>query len=178
MEFIDCLNMRKTIRKFKNIEVKIEDIYKIIDSAILAPSAKNRQPWRFCILDNIQKQTIVNMMYKWDTENRHERTSMKGSADQISMANRGILIYRENFKNPYYDMADYLSIGAAIENMSLECADLNLGSCWICDVTYIDEEINKYLNLEKLELISMLAIGYPNGIPERRGRFKREDVIL
>lgn len=178
MEFNDCLNMRKTIRKFENMNVKIEEIHKIIDSALIAPSAKNRQPWRFYILDHIQKQTILNMMYKWDKENKNEKTSVKGSADQINMADKGILIYRENVKNPDYDIADYLSIGAAIENMSLQCVNLGLGSCWVCDVTYIETEINEYLNLPNLELISMLAIGYSAEMPERRKRLKREDVIL
>ena len=68
MELDKAISSRKTIRKFKNQTVPNEYLYEIIQSAMLAPSAKNRQPWRFYILDDKQKDDITNMMYQWDEE--------------------------------------------------------------------------------------------------------------
>lgn len=181
MELEDVINMRRTIRKFKDREVSLEDINKIIDSALLAPSPKNRQPWKFFIINDEQKSNIVKMMYEWDKNNRHGKTSVKGSTNQISQSNRCIIIYRDKpEKNIHYDRnkTDILAIGAAIENMSLKCTDLGLGSCWVCDTLYIQDEINQYLRVEDMEQISLLAIGYPEEIPERRKRFSRENLII
>ena len=66
MELDKAISSRKTIRKFQNKSIPDNYLYEIIQSAMLAPSAKNRQPWRFYILDDKQKEDITNMMYQWN----------------------------------------------------------------------------------------------------------------
>lgn len=182
MEFDKVINSRKTIRKYIKKNISDSDIESILQSAMLAPSAKNRQPWRFYILDNTQKDKITSMMYKWDKTHRDLKTSVKGSANQMLEANKAIIIYSPIYhsrdKKAYFKKPDYLSLGAAIENMSLQCCNLGLGSCWLCDTLYIENEINELLNIKDFEQISTLLIGYPKEIPERRERFKLKDLIL
>ena len=62
--------------------------------------------------------------------------------------------------------------------MALKCCDLGLGSSWLCDTLYIEEEMNDYLKIENLEQISTLLIGHPEEIPERRQRLSMEEMIL
>ena len=176
MELDKAISSRKTIRKFKKQNVPNEYLYKIIQSAMLAPSAKNRQPWRFYILDDKQKEDVTNMMYQWGDEYKHIHTSIKGSANQMKTANKVIMIFTPNYhsknKKTYYKKPDYLSLGAAIEHMNLKCFDLGLGCTWICD------KINEYLKLDDLEQVSTLIIGYPEEIPERRERFSMDKLLL
>ena len=182
MELDKAISSRKTIRKFKKQNVPNEYLYEIIQSAMLAPSAKNRQPWRFYILDDNQKNDITNMMYDWANENKDIHTSIKGSANQMKTANKAIIIYTPNYhsknKKTYYKKPDYLSLGAAIENMNLKCFDLGLGCTWLCDTLYIENEINNYLKIDNLEQVSTLIIGYPEEIPERRERFSIDKLLL
>lgn len=182
MEFNEVIYGRKTIRKYSSKEVSNELIIDIIKAAQMAPSAKNRQPWRFYILNEQQKNHICDLMYQWDKSNRHERTSVKGSANQMKAAQKVIIIYspiyKSKNKNIYYKKADYLSLGAAIENMSLKCVELGLGSCWCADTLYLDDEIDQYLNIENHEQISALLIGYPESIPETPKRFDINDLII
>lgn len=182
MELDKAISSRKTIRKFQNKNVPDNYLYEIIQSAMLAPSAKNRQPWRFYILDNNQKNDITNMMYDWASENKDIHTSIKGSANQMKTANKAIIIYTPNYhsknKKTYYKKPDYLSLGAAIENMNLKCFDLGLGCTWLCDTLYIENEINNYLKIDDLEQVSTLIIGYPEEIPGRRERFPIEKLLL
>ena len=49
MELIETINDRRSIRKYKDIDVPNEIIENLINSARLAQSAKNRQPWKFMI---------------------------------------------------------------------------------------------------------------------------------
>ena len=182
MELDEAILSRKTIRKFQNKNVPDNYLYKIIQSAMLAPSAKNRQPWRFYILEDNQKDDITNMMYDWANENKDIHTSIKGSANQMKTANKAIIIYTPNYhsknKKTYYKKPDYLSLGAAIENMNLKCFDLGLGCTWLCDTLYIENEINNYLKIDNLEQVSTLIIGYPEEIPERRERFSIDKLLL
>ena len=182
MELDEAILSRKTIRKFQNKNVPDNYLYEIIQSAMLAPSAKNRQPWRFYILDDNQKNDITNMMYDWASENKDIHTSIKGSANQMKTANKAIIIYTPNYhsknKKTYYKKPDYLSLGAAIENMNLKCFDLGLGCTWLCDTLYIENEINNYLKIDDLEQVSTLIIGYPEEIPERRERFPIDKLLL
>lgn len=182
MQFDEVINNRKTIRKYLTKEVSEELLLKIINSARLAPSAKNRQPWRFYILSNIQKKHIINLMYEWEQNNPNEKSSIKGSARQMEQANKVIIIYSPKYKSKnkklYYKKPDYLSLGAAIENMSLKCTDLGLGSCWCCDVLYIEDEINSYLNINNYEQVSALMIGYPEVIPKSAPRIDLDELIL
>lgn len=182
MELDKAISSRKTIRKFQNKNVPDNYLYEIIQSAMLAPSAKNRQPWRFYILDDNQKNDIINMMYDWASENKDIHTSIKGSANQMKTANKAIIIYTPNYhsknKKTYYKKPDYLSLGAAIENMNLKCFDLGLGCTWLCDTLYIENEINNYLKIDDLEQVSTLIIGYPEEVPERSERFPIDKLLL
>ena len=182
MELDKAISSRKTIRKFKNQNVPNEYLYEIIQSAMLAPSAKNRQPWRFYILDDKQKEDITNMMYQWGEEYKDIHTSIKGSANQMKTANKAIMVFTPNYhstnKKIHYKKPDYLSLGAAIEHMNLKCFDLGLGCTWICDTLYVADEINEYLKLDDLEQVSTLIIGYPEEIPGRRERFPMDKLLL
>ena len=122
------------------------------------------------------------MMYDWASENKDIHTSIKGSANQMKTANKAIIIYTPNYhsknKKTYYKKPDYLSLGAAIENMNLKCFDLGLGCTWLCDTLYIENEINNYLKIDDLEQVSTLIIGYPEEVPERSERFPIDKLLL
>ena len=165
MELKETIKNRRSIRKYKNTEISKEIIDDLIDCARLAPSAKNRQPWKFYILNDKQKDDIMNMLFEWDKQNLKERTSVKGSAEQIRTANKMIMIYSDGYKskskNENYKKPDYISLGCAIENMSLQAVNLGLGSCILCDTLYIENEIDKYLGIKDFEQICGFIIGNP-----------------
>ncbi|WP_292193699.1 nitroreductase family protein [Butyrivibrio sp.] len=53
---MNAINERRSIRKYKQDTVSNEDIKKIIESGILAPSAKNRQPWKYIVFSGQPKR--------------------------------------------------------------------------------------------------------------------------
>lgn len=107
----------------------------------------------------------MNMLFEWDRLNLKEKTSVKGSAEQIRTANKMIMIYTDSYKskskNENYKKPDYISLGCAIENMSLQAVNLGLGSCILCDTLYIEDQINEYLKIDNFEQICGFIIGYP-----------------
>lgn len=178
MEFEQVIKNRRSARTFTNKVISNAELEKILQSACLAPSAKNRQPWKFYVLDELQKEHIATLLFQWEKSNPHERTSVKGTAEQIKNANKMLIIYSDNyhskFKKEYYKKPDYLSIGCALQNMSLEAVNLGLGSCILCDTLYIEKEINEYLDIKNLEQICGFIIGKPiyDSPPRQKKNFK------
>ena len=58
MELNDAIKNRRSIRKYKNIDIPNNIIEDLIASARLAPSAKNRQPWEFMIVKGKTKNSV------------------------------------------------------------------------------------------------------------------------
>ena len=50
METREAISRRRSIRKVKDAPVPREMIERVLSAVVLAPSAKNRQPWRFVVL--------------------------------------------------------------------------------------------------------------------------------
>ena len=114
MDFDKIINNRRSARLFTDKDVSNEQIDKILQSASIAPSARNRQPWKFFVLNDEQKNHIMDMLFEWDRFNPKERTSIKGTAEQIKTANKMIMIYSDSYKskakNENYKKPDYISV--------------------------------------------------------------------
>ena len=182
MEFEEVINKRITTLRYKKQKIKDNDIEKIIDSAIIAPSAKNRQPWRFYILNEEERNKIADMMDDWEGKTKENElgivTTIHRSANVIRSASDVILVYKYGQKVIYKETVDILSIGAAIQNMILTATSLGIDSTWVADVRFIPCEINKYLKIENMELMSGIALGYRAKEPKRKGRYKKEYLLL
>ena len=66
MDNLEFIYKRKSIRKFKEGEIPREDILKLLDAAIQAPSPKNQQTWHFVVLQN---RDIINKIADIVTKN-------------------------------------------------------------------------------------------------------------
>ncbi len=165
MDFNEVINNRRSARLFTDENISNKQIEKILESGCVAPSARNRQPWKFYILNDEQKNHIMDMLFEWDKFNSKKRFSVKGTAEQIKTANKMIMIYSDSYKskakNKNYKKPDYISLGCAIENMSLQAINLGLGSCILCDTLYIENEIDEYLGINDFEQICGFIIGSP-----------------
>ena len=150
MDTIKAIEDRRSIRKYKDIDVDKEIILDILNAGRLAPSAKNRQP--------------DGRLY-----------SVSFTANVIKEAPVLILILKS--KDDEWDRYDALSVGAAIENMCLRSTELNLGTLWIGDTDFVENEILDMTKHNDMELVSSLVIGYPNQEPKMRPRKDLEEIV-
>ena len=56
---MDAINSRRSIRRFSDREIPHDIICKIIESGIKAPSSKNRQPWKFMVIQGQAKEEML-----------------------------------------------------------------------------------------------------------------------
>lgn len=186
MKTSECIRKRRSTRSFDNIKVSKKSVLDILYYANMAPSAKNRQPWRFLIVNDKDKKFIVNTMLDWNKNNKnfvykdeHNKiinNSIKKSAEIINQSPVLILVFKE--QNEMWERSDTLSIGAAIENALLRATDLGFGSLWIADVMQVYDQIMDHFNFKSMELVSAISIGKiktPNKIPNK---LKLKDVLL
>lgn len=183
MELKRVIKNRRSIRKYKCEEVPNELIEDLIECARLAPSAKNRQPWEFLIVKNDAKNEIADIMLDKEKGRNiilekkllNANSSVKATAKIIKEAPILILVFKQYNEN--WTTGDTLSIGGAIEHICLRATDLGLGSLWIRDTVYSQKEIAKLVDYENMELISAIAVGYPDEEPKQRPRKKLDEIL-
>ena len=182
MDFETVLKNRITNLQYIDKKIKKEDLDIILESAIIAPSSKNRQPWRFYILNQEERNRIADMMDSWEKGPKENEfgivTTIHRSADIIRKVSDFILVYKQGEKKVYKETVDILSIGAAMENMILTATSLNIDSTWIADVRFVENQINQFLKIENLDLMSGIALGYRKNEPKKKKRYAKEYLIL
>ena len=186
METKVAINKRRSIRKYKDISVDENVVLDILNCGRLAPSAKNRQPWRFVAISDktfIHKiaDTIIKNFSEEDEliskQLLNANPSVISTANIIKKAPILILIYKEI--HSYWEISDSLSIGACIQNMCLRACELKLGTLWIRDTFYSNNEILKLAGIDsdKFELSSALLIGVADEEPSARDRKPLSEIV-
>lgn len=177
MELVDCINNRRSIRHFYDVDPPITTVLDLIESAKLAPSAKNRQPWLFKIVRGEQKDHIAKLMRERFTYPKNNfNSSVNETSIVIEEAPILILVCRKYSED--WNVSDLLSIGAAIEHILLTAENERLGSLWIRDTYIAERDIMEYIGHEDLQLVSSVVIGYPKESPFQRPRKNLKDIIL
>lgn len=175
MTLDDILKKRISVRRFKNKNICIDAIKKIINAGRLSPSAKNRQPYLYVLVNNQQKNYITQEMRKIDAK---IEPTIQFTANIIDSADKLILVFcnnsTENLKS------DLLSLGASIENCILKATELGVDSLWCRDVVPIKDTIYNLLNIDNNNYIleSALCFGYRAIQPYRKKKKKLEEILI
>lgn len=184
---IHAVTARRSIRKYRSDEVPLPYIEEILKAGTLAPSSKNRQPWRFTVVQGKAKKEMLSAMERGLNRERknpllpgsvkllkgaeYTLSIMKQAPVIIFVANRNGTDIRKDLdtEERIYEICNAQSIGAAIENMTLTATELGLGSLWICDTYFAYEELTEWLGTEGA-LYAALAVGYADESPAPRPR--------
>lgn len=163
----DIIKSRRSVRRYKPVPVPPQNIVAVLDAGRQAPSAKNRQPWRFEVLTRGQCAEISQAMSDWYKENRSKRGTENFTAKIISSAPTVIAV----FSSCKASASDYISVGACLENMSLKATELGLGSLIVCDTQSVADVIARVFRV-KSELIALFVLGYPDEpfVPKQKMR--------
>jgi F420 biosynthesis protein FbiB-like protein len=193
----DFLRTRRSIRRFKTDPVPDPVIQDILATATYAPSAHNRQPWRFVVMSSssVKGQLADAMAVDFERDLRRDglsaekiRAQVKRSRERIISAPVGILLCldmsdMDSYPDEKRKRAEYMmaaqSVAAAGLQLLLAAHAEGLGGVWACWPLFAQETIKKTLNLtEAWEPQGMFFVGYPDLIPTIRDRRRVEDVSL
>ena len=156
---IETILSRRSIREFTQANVPREDITTILNAGRWAPSGLNNQPWKFIVIQ--QKETMEKMAV------------CTHYSKIVSNAPLLIAVYLDR-DTMYNRTKDLQAVGAAIQNMLLACCELGLGAVWLGEILNNKDKVNLIISCpESLELMAVLAIGYPG---EKNARSSRKDI--
>jgi nitroreductase len=177
MSFDDIITKRRSIRRFKEKQLSREVIEAILIAGNKAPSAKNAQHWSFHVFHKQAKKDFANYCLE-------EFEKIANDPDVHPYAHYSFKIMKKApvlivvfclHKMPHPSRPDIQSIGAAIQNMLLKAQSLDVGSLWICDILYIEEAVQKYLQT-KDQLIAVVAFGYAVESPKKPNKKPYEQL--
>lgn len=186
---------RRSIRKYRQNEVPVEMIQQIIQAGRLAPSGKNKQPWKFLVYTAQAKREILIKMEEGIQRELNGNCILPNSGYGLPDAQNTLRIMREApvlivVMNPYgkspfenitvdervTEIVDSLSIGAAIQNMLLEAERLGMGTLWIANTCFAYPELVECIK-EPGQLMGAVALGYADELPLPRPRKALDDIV-
>lgn len=168
METYEAIKTRRTVRKFKDVEVPWENVVKILEAGKSAPSSGNIQNWKFIVIR--------------EPEAKKELAEMCGNQHWMARAPVLIAIVADvdKAKRFYGIRGDRLysiqNCAAAATSMLIMANDLGLGGSWI---GYMDEEkVSSALTLtSNMRPQAILAFGYPDEQPPCPPKYTLEAVM-
>jgi F420 biosynthesis protein FbiB-like protein len=176
------LRTRRSIRRFKPDPIPDSVVERILATAAFAPSAHNRQPWRFVVLKDASTKTRLGetltskMRMDMQVEGANEADIEKRVTSSIRRINDAplvILLCRDvtdvRANTPEEAVMGIQSSAAAGFQLMLAAHAEGLGSNWICWPLYAQEATRTVLNLpETWEPQSMYFLGYPDETPKAK----------
>ncbi len=142
MKVNDAILRRRSVRKFTNDPIPMENLIKIVEAARWAPTATNRQKTRFFVINDEEllkkiADTAKIIFYK-----------QKHAAQSKAM----IIVC--------LDSTSWVEeTGAQIQNILITAYSLGIGTCWIG--AFNREEVRKILKIPyNYKLIALILLGY------------------
>ena len=164
MDLLPEIMNRVTVRSFRNEPVSEEVLTAVLEAGRLAPSAKNRQPWRFVVIkDAAVKENIQNYAYG------DERFVQAPVVIAACTTNIG-------YTMPNGEASYPIDLTFAVSNMMLQAEHSGLGTSVI--TTFQQNEVKNLLTIPySMKIIMFLLIGKAEKPVDRESRLDLDRVI-
>ena len=196
----EAIEKRRSIRKYKPDSIPDEHIRELLNSARLAPSGCNAQPWRFKIVKEADvKAKLAEAAYDQsfiaqapvvivccaDIQGYLDGT-ISGAQDLGKIGaieDRIVTILQGKAENLKIIDRNELgpriaaNVAIAIEHIVLRALDFGLGSCW---VRLFDEHKVKELFRwnDNIYVVALISVGYPAELPKARKRLELNEILI
>jgi len=167
-EITDIIKDRRTIypEQFSERKVHREQLEKIINNAIWAPTHGNTQPWRFKVFTDSARERLSDFLSKWYIDNTSEEnfntskfTKLRERPLMTSAVIAVCMSRQEEERIP--EIEEIEAVACAIQNMHLTCTAYGLGAFWSSPKAIYTKEMNEFLGLEdKDKCLALFYIGY------------------
>jgi len=182
----EAIEKRRSIRKFKSKPIPQELINNLLEGAQLAPSAGNRQPWRFQVVTD---SDLKKRIFEEATFNQRQVLEAPGvivcGSELLTfvkghpLAPQGSEYYGAESEN-WDDIKAFIpdaqmNTAIAMEHIVLMATALDLGTCWIQSIRF--GQLAKILGWPRHVVAhAILAVGYPDESPASMPRLSLEEI--
>jgi F420 biosynthesis protein FbiB-like protein len=188
---------RRSIRRFDGSAIPPETLQRVLGAATRAPSAHNRQPWRFVIITALEdKYSLANALGE---ELREDRLADGDDPGQIEkdvaqsieritdapvvvitcLSMEAMDVYPDGRRKTAEYIMAVQGVSMAAQNLLLAAHAEGLGACWLCAPLFTKDEVREELNLpEGWDPQGLIILGYPADAGKERPRRPIEEVSL
>lgn len=178
--FWQLVRGRRSIRRYQERTVPRPLLEKVLTAAIWAPSAHNRQPWRFCVVtsDAAKADLSAHMGERWrqdlcadgaDPDFIERRVAISharitsAAALVVAAVSMGDM---DEYPDQHRAEAEWLmavqSTALACQNLLLAAHHYELGACWMCAPLFVPDLVKAVLTLPgEWQPQALITLGYP-----------------
>jgi coenzyme F420-0:L-glutamate ligase/coenzyme F420-1:gamma-L-glutamate ligase len=177
---LQLIHTRRSIRQFEPRPVARPVIERLVEAACWAPSAHNRQPWRFVVLaDEGRKRQLAEAMgarlaadlradgveqaaIARDVARSRQRLTGAPALVLVCLSMEDMDRYPDAARQQYERVMATQSVAMAAQNLLLMAHAEGLGACWLCAPLFCPDVVRETLGLpEAFEPQGVIALGYP-----------------
>ena len=186
---IEIIAGRRSIRRYQDKPVARETLVELLTAAAWAPSAHNRQPWRFALIDKQRvKERLAKAMGKKlrvdltadgrpreiidkDVARSFSRISSAPAIILVALTVEDMDIYPDQRRQQNEWLMAVQSTAMAGQNLMIAAHALGLGTCWLCGPLFSPEVVRKTLRLPaEWQPQGLITVGYPDVKPVKNRR--------
>jgi len=152
LDTLQTILERRSIRKYKPEPIPVEDLQHILEATRQAPSAANRQPWHFIVVDDPQQKLRL----------------AQACNNQMWLADAACIVVGVGL--PQVSQKWYrVDVAIALENLVLAARSLGYGTCWIG--AFDPEQVRRVCGLrDEFDIVACTPLGVPDATPAARMR--------
>lgn len=179
-DFWALIHGRRSVRRYADRAVPSDLVERLLEAAHWAPSAHNRQPWRFVLLNDpaARRRLAEAMAQSWQAD------LLADGADPVVVSRRAMLsveriagaplailpcldldaldVYPDPLRQRREWQMGVQSVALACQNLLLAAHHYGLVACWMCAPIFCPELVQALLDLPPtLEAQALLTVGYP-----------------
>jgi nitroreductase len=164
MNVIECIKARRSVRSYADRPVEEEKLNQVLEAARLAPSACNRQEWKFVVV----------------RDEKLRRRLAEAACGQDFVAEAPVVIAACAVDSTHVmtcgHPAHLIDLAIAVDHMTLAARELGLGTCWIG--AFHQDKVREVLGIpDSIQVGLLLPLGYPTQWPDARPRKKLADIV-
>ena len=152
MDTMEAIMERRSIRQYKADPIPRDDLLQILEAGRQAPSAANRQPWHFIVVE--------------DPAQRRRVAAVCGNQTWMAEAPCILIAVGRPDVNAKWYRVD---VAIALQTMVLAARSLGYGTCWIG--AFEPDELKEVCGVpENLDIVACTPLGVPAVVPAPRNR--------
>jgi len=164
MDLFDVIARRRSVRSYEDRAVEDDKLAQVLEAARLAPSAGNRQEWRFVVVR--------------DAELR--RKLMEAARGQQFVGDAPVVIAACAPEHGHVMSCGHPSflvdVSIALEHIALAARALGLGTCWVG--AFEQRLVRDALGIpDSVEVVQLMALGYPTDWPDPKDRKDMDEIV-
>ena len=193
---LDLIQSRRSIRRYTSDPVPHEWVKKMLSAAIWSPSAHNRQPWRFVVIEKPETKEHLAMsmgarlrrdlmtdhvpqdIIEKDINRSYERITSAPLIIVVCMTLIDMDVYSDEKRNHSEAVMAIQSTAMAGQNILLVAHELGLGACWMCAPLFCPDVVQKTLDLpDDWQAQGMITLGFPAQSREKTRRLLETSIL-